>query len=368
MIRQIEPWIDIEELRQLKRVVDSTFVTEGVLTTEFELGIKELTGAKHAIAITNGTLATYVCLKALGIGVGDEVIVPNLTFIATSNAVIMAGAMPVFCDVLLDTYCMDYHRLEELVSDKTRAIMPVHLYGQSANLIEIMKIAKKHELYVVEDAAQGVGVTYMGRHVGTYGDCGMLSFYGNKTITCGEGGVILTNDDEIAKQCYKLKNHGRSQKGIFIHEDVGFNFAFTEMQAAIGISQLKKLGRIKDKKNKIYQKYIDELKGVGDLKPCYLDPNCEPVFWFTSFETQHVVTLAEHLLDNNIQTRRFFYPLHLQPCYTKNKDIIGRNDRDFSTSEEVYQRGISLPSSYLLSDGEQDKVIDCIRGFYEDRL
>jgi perosamine synthetase len=368
MIKQIEPWIDEEEFKQLKRVIDSTFVTEGVLTAEFESAIKQLTGAKHAIAIANGTLASYACLKALGIGAGDEVIVPNLTFIATSNAVIMAGAMPVFCDVLADTYCIDHTKLEELVSEKTKAIMPVHLYGQSANLIEIMEFAKTYNLYVVEDAAQGVGVKYMGKHVGTYGDCGMLSFYGNKTITCGEGGVILTNNNEIAKICYKLKNHGRAQKGIFIHEDIGFNFSFTEMQAAIGISQLQKLERIKAKKNKIYQKYLTELSGVGDLKVCHIDSNCEPVFWFTSFETRHVESLTEYLLNKEIQTRRFFYPLHLQPCYTKNESISGRNNRNFIISEEVYGKGISLPSSYLLKEEEQNKVIYEVRRFYEDRF
>lgn len=367
MIIQIEPWIDNAELEQLKRVIDSTFVTEHLLTKEFEDMIRELTGAKHAIAMSNGTLALFCCLRALGIGPGDEVIVPDLTFVATSNAVIMAGATPVFCDILPDTFCIDVDSADSKVTSRTRAVMPVHLYGQSADMERVMVFAREHDLFVVEDAAQGVGVCFNGRHTGTFGDLGVLSFYGNKTITCGEGGVVLTDSDDLAKACYRLKNHGREQKGVFIHEEIGFNFSFTEMQAAIGIAQLRKLPDIIERKKAIHDRYVQELAGLEDFTPCPVDPRCEPVYWFTSFLSFRTGELAEALQAKGIQTRRFFYPLHLQPCYRKDEAIRTRNHGKYPVSEDIFDRGLSLPSSYNLTSEQQDEVISAIREFYAHR-
>ncbi len=365
MINQIEPWIDNEELVQLKRVVDSTYVTEAALTFEFESKIKQLTGSKHAIAMTNGTLALFAALKALGIGEGDEVIVPDMTFIATSNAVIMTGATPIFCDVRNDTYCLDVDYAKNLITERTKAIIPVHLYGQSADMIEILKFADEFDLFVVEDAAQGVGVKFLDKHVGTFGDIGILSFYGNKTITCGEGGVVLTENDDLAKSCYRLKNHGRARKGIFVHEEIGYNFSFTEMQAAIGIAQLNKLQRIVSKKKEIHDRYISKLGGLNDFKTCFIDNRSSPVFWFTSFETHSLENLSNFLNQKGIQTRRFFYPLHMQPCYQNNFSISKFNGRIFPVSKSIYEHGISLPSSYNLTLDDQEFVIKSILEFFK---
>ena len=359
-IPQIEPWIDEEELHQLKRVVESTYVTEHALTAEFEEQIKELTGAKHAIAVTNGTAALYCCLKALGVGPGDEVIVPNITFVASANAVIMTGASPVFCEIRSDTFCIDVSAAEKLVNENTRAIMPVHLYGQSADMDALQRLAASESIFIIEDAAQGVGVKFNGKHVGTFGELGILSFYGNKTITCGEGGVILTDSDELKEECYRLKNHGRSVKGIFKHEAIGYNFAFTEMQAAIGIAQMNKLSRIIERKSKIRDLYYKELSSFSSaFEPVYVDPRSSPVYWFTSFLAQDRKNLQAFLREQGIQTREFFYPLHLQPCYS-NMRIEG----EFKTSEEVYTKGISLPSSYMLTGDNQMRVIDAVKEFY----
>jgi perosamine synthetase len=364
VIIQIEPWIDNEELLQLKRVIESTYVTEGAITTEFEEKIKLLTGARHAIAMANGTLALFACLKSLGIRPGDEVIVPDMTFIASANAVIMAGATPIFCDVLSDTYCIDVNAARALVTKNTKAIMPVHLYGQAADMAAVMAFAKELKLFVVEDAAQGVGVKFLGKHVGTFGDLGILSFYGNKTITCGEGGVVLTDNDDLAKACYRLKNHGRERKGIFIHEEIGFNFSFTEMQAAIGVAQLNKLDRIISRKKEIHDFYVSELLGLDGFSPCYIDSRVEPVYWFTSFETDLLEKLSASLSKQGIQTRRFFYPLHMQPCYQKNIEISKVNARQFPRTETIFNNGISLPSSYHLTNNEQETVIEAIKDFY----
>jgi len=366
MITQIEPWIDEAELKELKRVVDSTFVVEHELTKEFENMTKKMTGAKHAIALTNGTMALYASLVALGIEPGDEVIIPNITFVATANAAILAGAKPVLCEVREDTFTIDIKKAINLITAKTKVIIPVHLYGQSADMNEVLSFAREYNLKVLEDAAQGVGVKFNGKHTGTFGDIGILSYYGNKTITCGEGGVVLTNDDELAKKVYRLKNHGRDAKGTFIHEYIGYNFAFTEMQAAIGIAQMKKLPAIIKKKQDIHHVYEKELANIDRFKIAYLDSRTTPVFWFTSFLSDDADTISEYLKKNGIQTRKFFYPLHLQPCYA-DKKYIKNIDDDFSISKKIYEKGISLPSSYNLSTAEQSIVIQKIKEFYENR-
>jgi perosamine synthetase len=365
-IVQIEPWIDGNELRELERVIQSTFVIEHELTSEFEGLTARLTGSKHAIAVCNGTAALFVCLKALGIGGGDEVIIPNLTFAATANAVILAGAEPVLCEIKEDTFCIDMERAEALVTKRTRAVMPVHLYGQSADMTAVMAFARRHGLKVIEDAAEGIGVRFNGRHVGTFGDMGVLSYYGNKTVTCGEGGVVLTNDDALATAAYQLKNHGRKKKGTFIHESIGFNFAFTDLQAAVGIAQMKKLPRIVLKKREIRDRYVEELSELKSFLPVQIDSRCEPVFWFTSFLCDRAEELSLFLAKHNIQTRGFFYPLHQQPCYGDGKHI--RNiDQDFRISETIYKQGISLPSSYSLTAEDQSFVIGQIQRFYANR-
>ena len=239
--------------------------------------------------------------------------------------------------------------------------MPVHLYGQSADMDRIIKFARMNKLKIIEDAAQGVGVMYNQQHVGTFGDLGILSYYGNKTITCGEGGIILTDNDDLAKKCYRLKNHGRDVKGTFLHDHIGYNFAFTEMQAAIGIAQMNKLEKIVNKKNEINEIYHCELSNVGDLTPILIDTNCKPVSWFTSFLTEKSEDLATHLLSESIQTRKFFYPLHLQPCYQDTRLV---KSNICSVSKESFEKGISLPSSYDLELKDQRKVIKEIKTFF----
>jgi perosamine synthetase len=366
LIAQIEPWVDQSELRELTRVIDSTFLTEHELTREFESMTAQLTGAKHAVAVCNGTMALFTCLKAMGIGPGDEVIVPNFTFIASANAVVLAGATPVLCEVREDTFCIDVARAEKLVTGRTKAVMPVHLYGQSADMPEVMAFAQRHGFQVLEDAAESIGVRYDGRHVGTFGEMGILSYYGNKTITCGEGGIVLTNDDALAKAAYRIKNYGRDHKGTYIHETIGFNFSFTDLQAAIGIAQMKKVSAIISKKREIHDRYVKELQHVERFRPVYVDPRCEPVFWFTSFLCEHPEALSSFLREQNIQTRRFFLPLHQQPCYADGKHIRVTGG-DFRISESIYRQGISLPSSYSLTENDQSRVIEQIRRFYADR-
>jgi len=361
-IVQIEPWIDDQELYQLKRVIDSTFVSEHLLNEEFENLIKDRTNSKYAISMVNGTAALFCALKALDIKQGDEVIVPDMTFIASSNAVILAGGTPVLCDIDEESLCIAPEKIKGLITSRTKAIMPVHLYGRACDMDSIIKIAEEHKLKIIEDAAQGVGVLYKGKHVGTLSEVGILSFYANKTITCGEGGIVLTNDDSIKNDCYKMKNHGRPDKGIFVHESIGYNFSLTEMQAAIGISQLHKLNKIISKKQKIYDFYKENLSHCG-LIEIPISNETTPVHWFSSFFCEEKEEFKKYLLENKIQTRDFFYPLHMQPCYN-DSDVV-KKESNFMSSKKVFERGISLPSSYNLEESQLQYICDTINKFYK---
>ncbi len=359
MIPQIQPWIDEEELKEVTEVMKSTWITEAKKTEKFEEMFKELTNAKYAYAFSNGTMTLFTALKILGIGKGDEVIVPSITFTATINPVIFAGAKPIIVDVNKETVCMDADLIEAKITPKTKAIMPAHLYGQIADMEKIMKLAKKHNLFVIEDAAQAVGVKFNGKHAGTFGDYGSFSFYGNKTITTGEGGMIVTNDKKLAEEAYKFKNHGRLEKGKFIHESIGLNFSFTEMQAAIGIAQMRKLPKIIQRKNEIRNLYMKELSNVPGVKFPKIDSRCTPVHWFTNIIVEDAEKLCEELKKEEIQTRRFFYPIAKQPCY-KDFNFAGK----FENADYLYKHGLSLPSSVIISDEDIYKVCMAIKKIF----
>lgn len=354
-IPQIEPWIGNEELQEVSEAIKSTWVTESTKTKRFEEMFRNKTGSKYARAFFNGTVSLFTALKVLGIKEGDEVITSDFTFAATLNPIIMCGAKPVLVDIETKTFNIDPDKIEPKITTKTKAIMPVHIYGQAADMEKIMGIAKKHNLYVIEDAAQGVGVTFMGKHVGTFGNVGSFSFYGNKTITTGEGGMLVTDNEGLDKKFYAFKNHGRMTKG-FVHDGIGMNFCVTEMQAALGIAQLEKLEEIIRRKKNIREIYMNELKGVKGIKFAETDLRCSPVFWFTSILVENPSYLEEELKKKGIQTRRFFYPMHLQPCY---KDFgFGK---DFPNAEYAYNHGLSLPSSATLSESQLAEVCNAIK-------
>jgi perosamine synthetase len=359
LIPQIEPWIDDDELKEIVKVIQSTFISEHSATREFEKIVKEFTGAKHVVAYANGTVALAAALMVLGIKPEDEVLVPDMTFIATANAVILAGAQPVLCDIEKEGWQMSIESLKSKITAKTKVIMPVHLYGQSAEMDEIMSIAKEHKLLVLEDAAESIGTKYKNKQVGTIGDIGMISFYPNKIVTTGEGAVLMTDSAELAKELYKMKNHGREKKGIFIHESIGFNFSFSDLHAAVGISQMKKFNRIFEKKQNIYNTYKGSLADIPQISFYQHQAYVSPGYWFTNIQVPSAEKLEIFLRENGIDTRRFFYPLHLQPCYK------GRFGSQFPNSLNAYNTGLSLPSSYGLSEEQQDHVITKLKEFFK---
>lgn len=357
IIPQIEPWIDGTEMEELSEVVASTFITENRKTEQFLQGVRRLTGSSYAIATSNGTLAIVAALLAAGIGPGDEVIVPDLTFIASSNAVRLTGATPVFCDVDLETGCLSVAAASAAITSRTKAVMPVHLYGQMVDMDALMQMAFAHSLMVIEDAAEAFGITYRGRHAGTFGHFGTFSFFANKIVTCGEGGVVLCATAEDYARLYRIKNHGRDRKGIFIHESIGYNFCFTDLQAAIGVAQLRKFDRIMEGKRRVFQRYVSNLGNMDALTLVKPPSHVSSNYWFTNILVPDPDALGDYLTGHGIGSRRYFYPLHLQPCYS---DLAAPS---CPNSVSLYEHGLSLPSGPQLSDDEVDYVSDHVRSF-----
>lgn len=355
MIPQFEPWLGAEELAQLTETIKANWITGGPKVQEFEKRIAELAGVKHGIAACNGTLALFMGLKAGGMGEGDEVIVPDFTFIASANSVVMTGAKPVFVDVDEKTFNISPECVERAITRQTRAIMPVHIYGQSADMDAIGQIAKKHNLYVIEDAAQGIGVTFNGKHTGSFGNVGCISFYADKTLTTGEGGMVLTDDDELARQCLILKHQGRTGRGFYFHDYIGYNFRLTDMQAGVGLAQLSKLPTIIQRKKNNEALYRELLKDVEGVEFPYIDPRGFNVPFRINILVDDPEGLSTFLNQKEIGSRRFFYPLHQQRCY----NIKG----EFPNSIKAYERGLSLPSSVTLTREQIETVCSNIRSY-----
>ena len=357
-IPQYEPWLGEEELALVTETIRDNWITSGEKTRLFEEAIARECQVKHALAVSNGTLALYIALKMLDIGLGDEVIVPDFTFIASANAVVMAGAKPVLVDVDPDTFNIDIEQAENSITRKTKAVMPVHIFGQSADMDAVLEFSRRRGLYVVEDAAQGLGVTFEGQPVGGIGDVGTLSFYADKTITTGEGGMILTNNDDLAKRCVILKNQGRTQRGEYFHEFIGYNFRLTDLQAAVGLAQFGKLPEIIRRKKAIEAAYAAGLADVPGITLPYRDPRSHTVPFRANILIQNPKGLSAFLQEHKVGSREFFYPIHRQPPYLE--------DRSFPNSDYAHQHGVSLPSAVTLTTQQIDYICDLIRDYLQD--
>lgn len=365
-IPQFKPYLDDRDYESIKSCFDSNWITEGPKSKEFVDKLCELIGVKYAVLAPNGTLSIYMALRSVGIGVGDEVIVPNFSFIATANAVEMCGAKPIFVDVKDDLH-IDIKKCEKLINNKTKAIMPVHIYGMACNMDEVMLFAKKHGLKVIEDAAQGIAIKWNGNHVGAFGDVGSFSFFADKTITTGEGGLIVTNDEQIYKNLLYIRNQGRIDRGSFIHPKIGYNFRMTDIQSSIGLSQLKKLDEIIEKKLNVlqlYKKYLD-----SSLKIIEPDSKSNHIpFRVCIMIPGGSENLMKYMSENNIETRTFFYPLSDQPCYISNslfsklKRFLKLGD-DFEVSRKLYKEGVCLPSFVTITEEEIIYICEKINNY-----
>jgi perosamine synthetase len=354
-INQMEPWIGPEERRAVAEYLDGGgWLTEFRQTREFEQRLAEYTGSRHVAVVANGTVSLFIALKALEIGPGDEVIVPDYTMIASANAVLLAGATPVFVDVDPDTLCLDLELTERAISPATRAIMLVSINGRSPDMPAAVALAHRHGLSLVEDAAQSLGSRWEGRHLGTFGAVGSLSFSAPKIITTGQGGALLTDDARLFERILRLKDFGRREAGVDYHEAVGYNFKFTDLQAVIGLEQLNKLPWRVERKKAMWSLYQRELTGVPGLKflPTRLD-HTSP--WFIDVLVPDPDALKSHLHGAGIGSRRFYPAIHSQPAY----GWPGR----FPHSEHAARHGLWLPSSSFLTDDDVRRVCEAVRSF-----
>ena len=336
-INQISPYLGNEEKEQLLEVIDSKWLSEGPKTNQLKEDFSNLLGRKHVTFAPNGTLALFLALKSLGIQEGDEVIVPSFTFYASASSVVLAGANPIFADVNLDDYQIDFDSASKLISKKTKAIMPVCIYGNTVCPCDVERFARQFNLKVIQDAAQSIGVMTPRGHAGITSDISTFSLFIDKTITTGEGGVIAYDDDEIHENLIYMRNQGRIDRGSFIHPMMGWNFRISELNSALGLAQIKKLPIIIQRKRENHSKYLKYLEGVGDTRPL-LQNNCSKMVPFRfAFLSKFKDKIMKALVDSNIETRTFFYPMHMQPYFKANKHASLKN------SETLYDEGVALP-------------------------
>ncbi len=354
-----EPSITQKEIDYVTNAVKSGWVSSlGHYINEFEKKFAEFIGTKYALTTSNGTTALHLALASLGIKSEDEVIIPDLTFVATANAVTYTGAKPVMLDVEADTWCIDPESIKRAIRKKTKAIIPVHLYGHSADMDEINKIAKEYGLYVIEDAAEAHGAEYKGEKVGSLSDCGVFSFYGNKIITTGEGGMITTDSKELCEKAKYLRDHAMSKEKRYWHTEIGYNYRITNLQAALGVAQLERIDELIAKKRKIFKWYKNLL---SDLEGIKLNPEMEwakNVFWMICIvlEGDYGITrdeLMRKLKEKGVDTRPFFYPISQMPMYS--------SGRVNTTAYEVSKRGMNLPSGVNLKRKEVQYICETLK-------
>lgn len=359
MIPIASPVLSGNEKLYVNECLDSTWISSsGHFIGDFERAFADACGAQHAIATNNGTTALHLILAALNIGPGDEVIVPVLTYIATANAVRYCGAEPVFVDVEPDTMNMDPRLFEAAITPRTRAVIPVDLYGHPADMVAITRIAASHAIAVVEDSAEAHGAEIDGRRVGSFGLATAFSFFGNKILTTGEGGAVLTDDDALAARLRLLRGQGMDLARRYWFTDVGFNYRMTNIAAAIGLAQLEHFGESLTRRDLIAKQYSDLLAAVPGLTLPGARPEVRRVNWLYTItidgaSVEQRDRLIVDLATDGIETRPVFHPLHHLPPYLQ-------PDTSYPVAERLGATGISLPTHLALTDGDITSVCDAL--------
>ncbi|MEX0921388.1 MAG: DegT/DnrJ/EryC1/StrS family aminotransferase [Rhodovibrionaceae bacterium] len=367
IIPQMDPWLGEEELEGVTRVLAAGWITEGREAEAFAESLRGLIGAPYGVLAPNGTLALALALMALEIGPGDEVLLPDTTFIGSATAVALSGATPVFADVEPDGYQIDVARAERHLTGRTRAIMPVHLYGTACDMDGVTAFAARHGLRVIEDAAQGIGVSYRGEevsgHVGSLGDAGCFSFFADKTVTTGEGGFVACRDPAVFDRLLHLRNQGRAERGSFVHPEIGFNFRITDLQAAVGRAQLAKLPEIVARKTALHAAYRAALSDIPELRILGAAPGAGLVPFRCVLIAERAAALGGYLTARGVQVRGFFYPLHRQPCFA-GAGSAARNDALYPNAIHGYEHGLCLPIFPQLAGEQVAEIAALIRAFY----
>ncbi len=355
-----EPCLDGNEKQYLLECIESGWISSlGKFIPEFETRFAQFCGSRFGVALSNGTTALHLALVALGIGPGDEVIVPTLSFIATANAVRYTGAKVVFADSESLTWNIDPVQVKAKLTTRTKAILPVHLYGHPANMQPLLDLGAEAGVPVIEDAAEAHGALYNGKRVGSIGKMGVFSFYGNKIITTGEGGMIVTDDADLAAHLRFLRDHAMSPQKRYWHSEVGYNYRMTNMQAAVGVAQMERVEMFLARKKHIANKYAE---GLAEISTITLPPQADwasNVFWMYSILLNEDARLKRDelmaaLKTQNIDSRPFFYPIHEMPPYQNHGDY-------FPVAENLSRRGLNLPSGITLSDTDIERVCQTLR-------
>lgn len=366
MIPVNQPLIAKNALKYVTDCIKTGWISSaGSYITKFENEFARFIGVKHAITTTNGTTALHLALATLRIGPGDEVILPDHTMFACADAICYTGAKPVVVDVERDTWNIDVQKIEKKITKKTKAIMPVHLYGHPVDMDPLMRLAKKYRLYVVEDAAEAHGALYKGSVVGSFGTINAFSLYANKIVTSGEGGMVVTNDKRLAARARTLHDLAHSPKRRFLHEEIGFNYRLTNLQAALGLAQLEEVNRFIAKKQwmaKLYNELLSRVEGIT------LPPHkkwARNVYWMYSIliEDSFGLTrdqLTQKLKEEGVDTRTFFIPLHKQPALINLGYYTGK-EKNYPVSDEISEKGMYLPSGLAITEEQIQMVVSSIK-------
>ena len=364
MIPIFEPFLTGNEKKYLMDCIDTTWISsQGEYILKFEKALADYHGMKHAIVTSNCTTALHLSLKTLGIGPGDEVICPDLTFIAPANMVILSGAKLVLVDIHPETLTIDPNLIEKRITKNTKAIIVVHQFGHAAHMDEIMAIANNYGLKVIEDNAESIGAKYKGKLLGTLGNVSTYSFFGNKIITTGEGGAVLTNDEYTAIRCRELRDHGMSHKKKYHHIDLGFNYRMTNMQAAIGLAQVEKLDEILNMRKKQMDWYYNELSDVQSITLRKYADWCEPVHWMMTITLDKYYNRDEFLVymkNKGIECRQMINPVH----YAEHFNGLYLS-HEFQNSISASKYSVHLPSGLGLSNSQIDEIANCIKKYLD---
>jgi len=346
------PYITKEDVKAVAETIRRTQLSQGPKVEEFERAFAKYLGVKYAVAVFNCTVALHVALAALGIGQGDEIIVPPFTFIATANAVVYQNAKPVFADIDSKTYNIDPNQVKKAITSKTKAIIPVHYGGHPAEMDEIMEIAEKHDLTVIEDAAEAHGAEYKGKKAGNLAHIACFSFYPNKSMTTGEGGMIVTNDAKLAETMKLLRSHGQDYR--YHHVLLGYNYRMTELQAALGVVQLKRLDKIVNCKQKLARYYTEQLSETAGLEPPYVSPHVKHGYFLYTIRVKKRDQVQTQLEKSGIETRVCFPSVHLQPIY---RQLYGYKGGEYPVSEKASDTVLSIPIHYSVSTDDQEYIV-----------
>ncbi|MBY0353711.1 DegT/DnrJ/EryC1/StrS family aminotransferase [Candidatus Babeliales bacterium] len=362
-----EPLLNGNEKKYLNECIDTGWISsEGPFVHKFEELFAARMHRKHGIAVANGTAALEVAVRALELEPGSQIIMPTFTIISCAIAAVRAGCQPVFVDADAQTWNMNVAAIEQKITPRTKAIMVVHIYGLPTDMEPVLELAKKYDLKIIEDAAQAIGQTYNDKPCGSFGDISIVSFYPNKHVTTGEGGMVMTDDDHLAERSRSLRNLCFKKERRYVHDELGYNYRMTNLQAAVGVAQLEQLDLFLKKKRLIGQFYTTHLRRIGYLElPLERTPYADNLYWVygivlkdsVSFDAFEMMKLLEQ---RGIGTRAFFWGLHEQPVFTQHEACV----EQFPVAQRLARRGLYIPSGIAITQEQMDRVVQAIKEIF----